>query len=253
MNSIKCIVADDNSSDRFLYAKMVSDMGHEVLGLAGDGRELITKTIELKPEFILTDITMPNLNGIEASHHIKENISRDINIICITGDDILPNAFTIAKSHINGYLLKGFPAINLKTAMEASFKGRFYIDNRLHKKIARLFDYDEIPLLADNLKETDSYVEIEHGGKKVKISDRQVLIVSAMFDSKRKEEIAKMLSIEPQSVAQNIKRLKIKLNANDRMELIRIFIEYGLIDNVQLINTSSYLNDITNYSSSSDE
>lgn len=239
MSELSCLVADDFSSDRFLYAKMLSDLGHEVLAVANNGNELIEKAKQYKPDFILTDINMPVKNGIEASLFIKNKISRDIKIICVTGEDILPNTFEIAKSYINGYVLKGFSLVKLNQAIQCAFAGKFYIDHKLHKKIADLFKLEEIPELFEGLKESADSVIIEQEGFKVKISDRQVLIVSALFYSKSQGEIAEMLSIEPQSVAKNIKRLKERLNATDRMELIRIFMEYGLIDNVQIINPAN--------------
>lgn len=246
MKLVTCVVADDFSSDRFLYAKMLSDLGHEVVATASNGNELIDKVLDHRPDFVLTDIGMPLKDGIEASRHIKEHIAKSTRIICITGEDIMPNTFEIAKSHINGYLLKGFHSLKLGQALKSVFSGRFFIDPKLHRKVAQLFDFDDIPEILGNLKENSDSVIIEQDGKKIKISDRQVLIVSALFHSKRKEEIAQMLFIEPESVVQNIKRLKVKLNANDRMELIRIFIEYGLIDNVQLVNSGTLFNNISN-------
>ncbi len=65
-NTFTFIIADDNPVDRFLHAKIVSEAGFDVIGLAEDGDVLIELIHNIQPDFILCDIFMPKLNGIEA-------------------------------------------------------------------------------------------------------------------------------------------------------------------------------------------
>lgn len=93
------IVADDNPVDRFLHAKIVSEAGFKVLDLADDGNMLVKKTKEVKPDFILSDIFMPNLDGISACKKVKE-IFPNVNCICTTSFDEMSFPFQIKKINL---------------------------------------------------------------------------------------------------------------------------------------------------------
>ena len=68
----KVLIVDDASFMRMTIRQMIEPHGHEVVGEAGDGVEAVKKFIEVKPEVVLLDITMPEMNGVEALKRMKE-------------------------------------------------------------------------------------------------------------------------------------------------------------------------------------
>jgi CheY-like chemotaxis protein len=81
INTYSFIIADDNDVDRFLHAKIVSELGHKVKALASDGVELLHACETFLPDFILTDTVMPKLDGIDACKKVKQ---LSTNIRCIS-------------------------------------------------------------------------------------------------------------------------------------------------------------------------
>ena len=78
----KVLIVDDASFMRMTIRQMLEKNGHEVVGEAGDGIEAVKRFIEVKPEVVLLDITMPEMNGVEALKRIKELDSSAKVIIC---------------------------------------------------------------------------------------------------------------------------------------------------------------------------
>lgn len=68
----KVLIVDDASFMRMTIRQMLEKNGHETVGEAGDGIEAVKKYIEVKPDVVLLDITMPEMNGVEALKRIKE-------------------------------------------------------------------------------------------------------------------------------------------------------------------------------------
>ncbi len=78
----KVMVVDDAVFMRMTIKKMLEAHGHSVIGEAGNGVEAVKKYVEIKPEVVLLDITMPEMNGVEALKRIKEVDAKAKVIIC---------------------------------------------------------------------------------------------------------------------------------------------------------------------------
>ncbi len=78
----KVMVVDDAVFMRMTIKKMLEAHGHSVIGEAGNGVEAVKKYVEIKPEVVLLDITMPEMNGVEALKRIKEVDEKAKVIIC---------------------------------------------------------------------------------------------------------------------------------------------------------------------------
>lgn len=76
------LIVDDAAFMRMTIKKMVEPHGHRVVGEAATGKEAVQKFMELKPDIVLLDITMPEMNGVEALKKIKENEPQARIIIC---------------------------------------------------------------------------------------------------------------------------------------------------------------------------
>lgn len=105
--SRKILVVDDSAFMRAILKNILVDAGYEVIGEAGDGQDAIEKYKELKPELVTMDVTMPNVNGIEAARSIID-YDKDANIIICTAmgqDWMIMEAYNMG---IKDFLIKPF-------------------------------------------------------------------------------------------------------------------------------------------------
>jgi DNA-binding NarL/FixJ family response regulator len=124
------LVDDHPSFRRMLRTFLELNPNWEVCGEASDGCEAVTKTNELNPDIIIMDMSMPNLNGLEATRKIHERSpSTQILILTLHDNSVLPR---IAEdSGARGYVLKSEPFDVLTRAIEAmGLSDRFFIASR---------------------------------------------------------------------------------------------------------------------------
>jgi two-component system chemotaxis response regulator CheY len=103
----RILVADDTLFTRVLLRKILSDAGHEVVGEAATGREVLERYAELRPDVVTLDIIMPDMDGITA---LKELMKLDPNarVIMITSVDYEERVVGCINAGAKGYIIKPF-------------------------------------------------------------------------------------------------------------------------------------------------
>jgi len=119
MNAFRILVADDHPIFRLgLCALLGSGEGWEVCGEAGDGRVAVEKCMQLKPDLVILDICMPNLNGVDAARQIlKDNPAQRILVLTDLDSDRLVR--DCLQAGVRGWVLKSDAASDLMAAVEA--------------------------------------------------------------------------------------------------------------------------------------
>lgn len=113
----KLLIVDDAAFMRMSIRQMLEPHGHEVVGEAGNGIEAVKKFIELKPDVVLLDITMPEMNGVEALKRIKELDQTAKVIICSAMGQQSMVAQAI-QAGAKDFIVKPFEADRLVAAVE---------------------------------------------------------------------------------------------------------------------------------------
>lgn len=113
----KILIVDDASFMRMTIKQMLEKNGHETVGEAGDGIEAVKKFIEVKPDVVLLDITMPEMNGVEALKRIKELDPTAKVIICSAMGQQAMVAQAI-QSGAKDFIVKPFEADRLIAAID---------------------------------------------------------------------------------------------------------------------------------------
>jgi two-component system, response regulator PdtaR len=118
--SLRIIAADDDRPIQQYYVQILTTLGHEVLGVVSTGAELVERCRELEPDLVVTDIKMPDMEGIEAAHKIYQE--RPLPIILVSGF-YDPKVFERAVTEqVVGYLVKPITAELLRAEIDGVMK-----------------------------------------------------------------------------------------------------------------------------------
>ena len=123
-DSLRILVADDNETVRNgLCSVLEARSGWVVCGCAVDGPDAVQKSVELKPDVILVDISMPGLSGFEAAASIHEQVP-EAEILVVTEQDARTVAHLPCQPGVRGYVVKSQIARELIPAVEAANEHR---------------------------------------------------------------------------------------------------------------------------------
>ena len=208
---IRVLIADDHAVVAEGLKSLIeaqSDM--QVVAIAADGREAVRRTEELQPDVLLMDLSMPELNGADATRVILEqDPSRKVIVLSMYADhEYVRRAL---KAGALGYVVKRSAAKDVVDAIRSVQNGQRYIS----------------PAVADAV--------IEEGGKAGKedrlarLSTREREVLQLLAEGRTGSEIAQRLSLSPKTVETYRARLVEKLGIRDVAGLVRFAIQRGII------------------------
>ncbi|MBF0230758.1 MAG: response regulator [Desulfamplus sp.] len=115
--SLNFMVVDDSGITTKKMAKVLEELGHKVIGVARTGREAIERYVEVNPDMVTMDITMPDMNGIEATRNICREY-KDAMIIMVTSHGQEQMVVDAIKAGALGYVIKPFKPETLKASID---------------------------------------------------------------------------------------------------------------------------------------
>jgi DNA-binding NarL/FixJ family response regulator len=192
----------------------------DIVGTAGDGRELLAAAAKLKPDVVVADISMPLLNGIEAARRLAESCPRCRTILLTMYKDaaLLKEALRAGAS---GYVLKRSAVAELRTAIREALAGRFYVSPAL----AGLVEYP-LPIL---LAPPSSAAREARRGPSADLTPRQREVLQAVAEGKSLKEIAAILGITIKTVEYHKYRTMKALGVRTTAELTRYAVKLHLV------------------------
>jgi DNA-binding NarL/FixJ family response regulator len=212
MNPIRILIADDHPMFRFgIRALLSTEPGTEVVGEATDGQEAVHLATSLKPDLILMDINLPQLNGIEATRQIlKQNPGIGILIITMFEDDTI---FAALQAGARGYILKGAEGEETLRAIHAAANGESIFSPAVAQRLTRFF------VQSSKESANQPFQELTH---------RERDILRLIAQGLTNAVIAERLSLSPKTVRNQVSIIFSKLHVSDRMEAIVKAREAGL-------------------------
>jgi DNA-binding NarL/FixJ family response regulator len=178
----------------------------DVCAVASDGLEAIEKVKTCKPDVVLMDIRMPNLNGVAATKRIKD-INPDIKIIILTTFDDSDYILSAINNGASGYLLKDTGANALIDAIKNAYAGDTILPSKIAKKITD----------AAMLVSSDKEIRLR---KVYGLSDREVEIAMMTVDGFTNRQIASALKISDGTARNYISSIYLKLGVENRSAAI---------------------------------
>jgi DNA-binding NarL/FixJ family response regulator len=212
MTSIRVLLAEDHTLVRAGIRSLINSFHDiEVVAEAGDGREATRLARTVHPDIILMDISMPGLNGLEATARITRGDShcRVLILSMHTNEEYAAQAL---RSGAKGYLVKEAAASELEEALHAVARGESYVSSSLSiETVQRL------------LEETPQSSGLDH------LTPRQREILQLIAEGKSTREIAAVLSLSAKTVETHRSQLMDRLKIFDVPGLVRLAIREGLV------------------------
>ena len=149
MERVRVVVADDESVICMDLREMLSNLGYLVVGEAGDGRSAVSLARELRPDVVLMDVKMPDMDGIEAARILaEERLAPVVLLTAFSQRDLIERA---KDAGVVGYVVKPVQETDLAPAIEIALS-RFRESRSLEKEIDSLQDQLETRKLVDRAK-----------------------------------------------------------------------------------------------------
>jgi NarL family two-component system response regulator LiaR len=211
MDKIKVLLAEDHVMVREGTREFVQrEPDMEVVGEAGDGEEAVKLAKELKPDVVVMDISMPKLNGVEATKQIKA-LNPSIAVLILTAYDYDQYIFALLEAGAAGYLLKGVKVHELIDAIRAVYAG----ESVLHPVVARRV-VDR--LVAPGRKDTPAVEPL---------SEREMEVLRLAATGVSNKDIAQQLFLSPRTVQVHLGNIFSKLGVASRTEAVLFALRKG--------------------------
>lgn len=211
---IKLILVDDHAIVRSGLRMILEPEGDiEIIGEAENARDGIKLIEQESPNVVLMDIHLPDLNGIDATRMIKEEMP-EIAIVALTINEDEEYFFRMLEAGASGYVPKRAAPEELLTAIRVAAEGEVYI----YPSLAKL-------LVKDFLQQQDPDENRNPGN----LTDRETELLAHLADGATNNEIADTLHISPKTVARHRENIMRKLDLHNRTELVKYAIRKGII------------------------
>lgn len=211
---IKVFLADDHEvvRDGLRYI-LEAQADIVVIGEAANGLDAVAQVRRLKPDVVVMDIAMPELNGIEATRRIRTELAKT-QVVILSVYASSEHIYRALKAGARGYLLKESAGAEVVKAVRTVHAGRRY----LCEKIA--------DTMIDTYIEQREAAEVKSPLERLSIREREVL--QLVVEGKSSKEIANIVHLSPKSVETYRSRLMQKLGVHDVPSLVKFAIQHGL-------------------------
>jgi two-component system, NarL family, response regulator NreC len=208
---IRILLADDHVLVRQGFSMILSAQSDmEIVGEAGNGREAVELAEKLKPDLVVMDVTMPELNGIEATRRLAASTPRT-RVLALSMHKDSVYVREILRAGARGYLLKDSANADLLAAVRAVANGDGYLSPAVSDAV-----------LTDYRRHVTDPIDL--------LTSREREVLQMIAEGKTNKEIATSLNLSVYTVEAHRGRIMEKLNLHSTGELVRFALRHGLID-----------------------
>jgi DNA-binding NarL/FixJ family response regulator len=211
---IRVILADDHPIVRAgIRAELENVPRVQVVAEAADGREAIELVKSHKPDVVFMDISMPGLNGLEATARIAKEFP-NVRVVILSRHDNEEYFWHALKSGACGYILKKAALSELRAAVERVTNGEIFLSREISNRLVKKFPAHQIAQQRNPLDQ---------------LTDRQREILQLIAEGQTTKAIALILKVSPKTVEYHRAQLMTRLKIFDIPGLVRFALRVGLI------------------------
>lgn len=218
MSALRVLIVDDQSLVRAGFAMILGvEPDIEVVGEAGNGVEAIAAARKLKPDVILMDIRMPEMDGITATAQLCDDDAPDEcpRVIILTTFDLDDYVYEALRAGASGFLLKDTPPDDLAEAIRIVAKGDALLSPSITRKLLAEFSRTPTPPVPHKYLED--------------LTERETEVLEQLARGLSNAEIADALFVSETTVKTHVSHLLTKLGLRDRVQAVVVAYESGLV------------------------
>jgi DNA-binding NarL/FixJ family response regulator len=185
----------------------------EVVGEAGTGREAVELVRERRPDVVLMDIRMPDMDGIEATRHLTR-LALECRVLMLTTFDVDHYVYEAFRAGASGFLLKNSPSEQLVNGIEAVAAGDALLSPTLTRRLIERYIEQPPP-------GSDARLDV--------LSDRETQVLTLIAGGLSNQEISQALFVSLGTVKTHVTRILTKLGLRDRVQAVVVAYETGLV------------------------
>jgi len=208
--TIRILLADDHQILREGIRRSFESAGHEIVGEAANGAEAVELALELKPEIILMDLSMPVMDGVTATQQVCEQLP-DTQVVVLTMHDDVNKTRQALDAGANGYLSKGESFAEVLATVEAVAAGETGLSPELAVSMLRA---------AQNATP---------GPDGPLLSDRQIEILQSIADGATTKQVARNLGIAQKTVHNHLNSIYRRLDTQSLTHAVLSAVRLGII------------------------
>jgi len=211
MSRPRILLGDDHTLVLDGFRKLLEDRC-EIVGAAEDGRTLLRMAQELEPDIITLDISMPQLNGVDAARKLKKILPRT-HLIFVTMHDDPAYVNEAFKAGASGYLLKRSAGSELRQAIQSVMDGQCYVTPLVAKGLVQsVISRGRPPVLQDK-----------------SLTARQREVLQLVAEGMTVKEIASTLNLSPKTVEFHKSQIMMQLDLHTTAELTKYALVHGIL------------------------
>lgn len=209
----RVIIADDHAIIREGLKRLLEEKGFEVVDIAKDGREAIDYAEKYVPDIVLMDISMPGLNGFEATSMIHRKLP-DTRIIALSMHSSKKMIDNMFASGASGYILKESAFDEICEAIDQVSKGNYY----LTPSIARMYLKNR----------SDGIEQLKEKKRDDELSSKEIQVLQLVAEGEKNRDIASILDISQKTVENHRRNIMKKLNISTVAGLTKYAVKEGI-------------------------
>jgi DNA-binding NarL/FixJ family response regulator len=211
MRRYRILIADDHAIVRD-GLRLMLEKEFDVVGTVEDGRTLVKEAERLTPDVVLVDISMPMLNGIEATRQLRRSLPR-IRVVALTMHSDVTFATEVIEAGASGYVLKNAPSEEIRIAIREVLAGKKYVTPRIAQEV--------LTFVAAGSKSTIKRVN--------RLTTRQREVLQLLAEGRTGKEIADVLCVSPRTVEFHKYKMMQELGLHSTAELTQYALKHGVI------------------------